>query len=68
MSETKRVGFFKKIANFFRDVKSEVSKITWPTLKQVRNNTGIVIVSVIIVAILIALLDLAFQGIWMLLS
>ena len=68
MSETKKVGFFKKIANFFRDVKSEVSKITWPTLKQVRNNTGIVIVSVIIVAIIIALLDLAFQGIWMLLS
>ncbi|MBR2499470.1 MAG: preprotein translocase subunit SecE [Clostridia bacterium] len=68
MSETKKVGFFKKIGSYFRELKSEVKKVTWPTFKQVRNNTGIVIIAVIIVGILIALFDLAFQGIWMLIS
>lgn len=26
----KKVGFFKSIINFFKDVKSELSKVTWP--------------------------------------
>lgn len=68
MGETKKVGFFKKIGSYFREMKSEMGKITWPTFKQVRNNTGIVIAAVVVVGILIALLDLAFQGIWMLIS
>lgn len=68
MSETKKVGFFKKIGGYFRELKSEVKKVTWPSFKQVRNNTGIVIIAVIIVGILIALFDLVFQGLWMLIS
>ncbi|MBR6646006.1 MAG: preprotein translocase subunit SecE [Clostridia bacterium] len=68
MSETKKVGFFKKIGGYFRELKSEIKKVTWPSFKQVRNNTGIVIIAVIIVGILIALFDLLFQGLWMLIS
>lgn len=62
MSETKKVGFFKRIGLFFRDLKSEMSKVTWPTFSQVRNNTTVVIVAVILVGIFIALLDLGFQA------
>ena len=53
MSETKKVGFFKKIGLYFRELKSEIKKVTWPTFKQVRNNTGIVIA---VVAVALAVL------------
>ena len=66
MSETKKVGIFKRIGTYFRNLKSEMKKVTWPTFKQVRNNTGIVLGAVIVIGVLIALLDLAFQGLWML--
>lgn len=66
MSETKKVGIFKRIGAYFRNIKSEMKKVTWPTFKQVRNNTGIVIGAVIVIGAFIALLDFAFQGLWML--
>ncbi len=38
-----------KIARSFRDLKSEVQKIVWPSKKQVINNTLIVIACVLVV-------------------
>ena len=39
MAEVKKtnafVGFFKKLAKFFRDCKGEVKKVVWPTPKTV---------------------------------
>ena len=42
---------------YFRDVRSEFKKITWPTKKQVWNNTLIVIVTVLIFGVIIWTLD-----------
>ena len=46
-----KVGFFGSIKNFFKglgkrfkDIKSEMKKIVWPTKSQVINNTIVVIV------------------------
>lgn len=64
-SEEKKAGFFKraarKIANFFREMKSELKKVVWPTWKQVRNNTGVVITALILVGVIVAVLDFGFQ-------
>lgn len=60
-SEEKKVGFFKRIARYFREMKSELKKVVWPTFKQVKNNTGIVIVALILVGVIIAVLDFFFQ-------
>ena len=60
-SEEKKVGFFKRIARCFREMKSELKKVVWPTFKQVKNNTGIVIVALILVGVIIAVLDFFFQ-------
>ena len=49
-----------KIVRYFKGVKSEFKKITWPTMKQIVNNTGTVIAAVIIVGVFIFVLDLAF--------
>ncbi|MBR5240197.1 MAG: preprotein translocase subunit SecE [Clostridia bacterium] len=49
------------IVKYFKGVKSEFKKVTWPTFKQILNNTGTVIASVIIIGLFIFLLDSAFQ-------
>ena len=54
----------ERIAKFFRSSKSELKKITWSPWNQVGKNTLVVIVTVVICAAAIGLLDLVFnQGI-----
>ena len=53
----KKPGFFARIGKWFRDMKSELKKVQWPTKKQTINNTLIVIACVIVVGIFITLFD-----------
>ena len=50
-------GFFARVGKWFRDMKSELKKVQWPTRKQTINNTVIVIVCVVVVGLAIALFD-----------
>ena len=50
-------GFFQRVARWFREMKSELKKVVWPTPKQTVNNTVIVIVCVIVVGIFIWVFD-----------
>ncbi len=50
-----------RIVKFFKEVKSEMKKVVWPSRKQVINNTLIVIAVVVIVGVIIAILDSIFQ-------
>ena len=54
-------GFFARVGKWFRDMKSELKKVQWPTRKQTINNTLIVIACVIVVGIFIGLFDLVAQ-------
>ena len=49
--------FFKKIGQFFKDLKGETKKIIWPDAKTVWKSTGVVIVVVIIIGAGIWLVD-----------
>ena len=49
-----------KVAKFFREYKSELKKVTWPSKKQVIDNTILTILFVAIVGIFIWLLDTGF--------
>lgn len=49
-------------SSFFKDVKAELKKVTWPTPKQVLNNTTGVIIIVIITAIIVFALDFTFKN------
>jgi len=49
-----------RIKKFLKDYKSELKKIVWPTRAQVIQNTGVVLVAIIAVAIVVGLLDLLF--------
>ena len=46
----KKPGFFKKVAAYFK-------KVTWPTKKQVINNTIVVLVAIIIAGVVVWGLD-----------
>ena len=50
-----------KIVKFFKEVKSEMKKVVWPSKNQVVKNTLIVIAAVVIIGILIWVLDILFQ-------
>lgn len=56
-------NFFKGIAKYFRDTKSELKKVVWPSKEDVKNNTITVIVVVLIAAVVLILLDLIFGGV-----
>lgn len=47
------------IAKWFREMKSELKKVVWPSRKQVVNNTVIVLVLVIISSVVIWCVDQA---------
>lgn len=42
--EEKKLGFFKRIGKWFREMKSELKKVVWPTTSQVANNTLVALV------------------------
>jgi len=49
-----------KFLRFFKELKSELKKVVWPSKSQVAKNTVIVIAAVIIIGIVIWVLDMAF--------
>ncbi len=51
----------KEKKHFFKDFKAELKKVIWPTPKQLVNNTVAVITIVLITAIIVFVLDLAFE-------
>ena len=53
-------SFFNRVAKYFKEVKSEMKKVIWPTFAKVRQNTLIVMLYVVIVGIVIWGLDALF--------
>ena len=49
---------FKKIVEFFEEVKLELKKVVFPTKKEVIGSTWVVIITVLIVAVFLGLVDL----------
>ncbi len=60
--EGKKKNIFSPIVKYFKEVKSELKKVVFPTAKQTRINTTVVIIVVIIVGIIIGVLDFAFNA------
>ena len=54
-----------KIAKFFKDYKSEFKKIVWPDKKDTLRQSGVVAVTIVIVALAVFLLDTGFTKLLM---
>jgi preprotein translocase subunit SecE len=50
---------FKKISDFFQDVKLELKKVVFPTRKEVIGSTWVVIISVLIASVFLGLVDMS---------
>ena len=57
----KKVKNDKDKKSFAKDFKAELKKVSWPTPKQLVNNTAIVIAIVLITAAIVFVLDVVFE-------
>ena len=51
--DVRKLSFGKRVAKWWREMKSELKKVVWPTSKQVVNNTVVAVVVIIVSAIVI---------------
>lgn len=49
-----------KVIQFFKESRAELKKVVWPTKEDVFSSIKVVIISTIIVALVLGLLDLGF--------
>ncbi len=49
-----------KVIQFFKESRAELKKVAWPTKEDVISSIKVVIISTIIVAVVLGLLDLGF--------
>ena len=68
MAEVKKENWFKRtwgsIRRYFRELRSELKKVVWPTPQQVLKNALIVLACVVAVGVFIWLFDfIARQGV-----
>ena len=68
-SESEKVGLGKRIAKWFRELRSELKKVVWPTPKQILNNTVVALVVMTAAAVVVWGFDtLAQAGVMALIS
>ena len=56
-------NFGARVSKFFRDTKSELKKVVWPSKEDTKTNTIVVLVTVAIAAVVMIALDAIFGGI-----
>ena len=54
-----KLGLFARVGLFYRQIVSELSKVVWPTRKQLSTYTAVVMVFVMFVIAVVSIFDLA---------
>ena len=57
-----KLGFFKRVGKWFRDMKSELKKVVWPTPKQTGKSSAVAIVMIVVCAVVLWALDSVAQA------
>ena len=57
----RKPGLGSKIANFFKNNKSEMKKISWYGKAQTMKSTGVVIVVLVVASVIIGLIDIGLS-------
>ena len=63
MAETANKKKVNKLAKFFKESKSELKKVTWPSKNQLIHNTLIILAFIVITGIILSVCDVAFAWI-----
>lgn len=56
-AEQQKLGLMERLREFVKDVRSESTKVSWPSRPELRDSTIVVIVTVIIVSTFIGIVD-----------
>ncbi|MBO5712736.1 MAG: preprotein translocase subunit SecE [Clostridia bacterium] len=67
-AKNKKDNIFKKIGRKFKEVFSELKKVSWPDVKTIAKNTGIVLGVVALFLVVITLIDLGFGELFKLIT
>lgn len=52
----------EKKGNFIKEFKAELKRVSWPTFKQLVNNTSAVLAIVLLTAVIVFILDVIFEN------
>jgi preprotein translocase subunit SecE len=55
-----RAGFFERVAQFWHDIRAELRRVSWPTMKQVQSTTIITIIACAFFAVYLYVIDYGF--------
>ncbi len=58
---SQKVRWYKRFANFLRDVRAEVKKVTWPSRNEVYSTTIVVIFATFFFGFYLYFMDLIFS-------
>jgi preprotein translocase subunit SecE len=61
LSRLNSVQLFRKVPEFFREVRQEVMRVTWPTRKELTLTTSMVFLMVFVVALFFFVVDEALS-------
>ena len=55
---------WNKLTNFVKDVRTEFSKVSWPTREDLVSSTGVVLAFSAVFAVFIGMFDLIISFVW----
>jgi preprotein translocase subunit SecE len=56
-----RKGVLGRLADFLREVRSEIQKVTWPGMEELRKATLVIVIFVALLGVLIGVMDWLLQ-------
>lgn len=59
------LSLINRVTNYFRGVRNELKKVSWPSKKDLKNFTAVVVTMTIILALIMGLADLIFQQVFL---
>lgn len=62
-AKDKKPGFFERMKRWFREMKSELKKVSWPSAKATMKNVAIVLVCVVVVGLVIGVFDVLVKAV-----
>ena len=57
-------GVFGRLMDFLREVRSEIQKVTWPTMEELRKATVVIVIFVLLLGLVIGLMDSLLQAVF----
>ena len=61
MAENKNTAKKAKASKFFRETKSEIKKVSWPSKAQLVRNTAVILAFVVIMTVILFVFDKVFE-------